>query len=113
VEALRLDRAALVMIDILNDGLHPDGFYARHGWRTAADFEANAELMANCERLVARMHELNRPVVFVRMGFRPDYTDCALSPSWIARGIRGAFIDGTWGADFMEPLTPEERDYVS
>jgi ureidoacrylate peracid hydrolase len=111
---LQVTRAALLLVDMQRDFLHPDGFFARQGWRKADD-AAVAKLVDNCRRLVDAMHQAGRPVIFVKTCLRPDYADSALAPSWHERGLNaasGALVEGSWGTELMDGLAPEPRDYL-
>lgn len=111
---LQLDRAALVLIDVQRDFLHPQGLFARRGWRQMDDAEV-ATLVQNCQRMIDALHSVRRPVIFLETAFRADYADCAIPPSWSECGLNaesGALVEGSWGARLMDGLTAEARDYV-
>jgi nicotinamidase-related amidase len=110
--SLDLTRAALVLVDIQRDFVHPEGLFARR-FEAPGDAEDLAALVGNCQRLIGAMHAANRPVVFVKESFRPDYADCAIAPVWVERGLdaaSGFVVEGTWGAELMDGLAPEPRD---
>jgi nicotinamidase-related amidase len=114
VLSLDLNRAALVLVDIQRDFVHPEGLFARR-FEAPGDAADLAALVGNCQRLIGAMHATNRPVVFVKEVFRPDYADCAIAPVWVERGLdaaSGFVVEGTWGAELMDGLAPEPRDYV-
>src|SRR3712207_2295843 len=106
-------RAALVLVDIQRDFVHPQGLFARQG--DSMDEADLAALVGNCQTLIAAMHRAGRPVVFVKEIFRADYADCAIAPVWVERGLNAAsgfLVEGSWGAELMDGLAPEARDYV-
>lgn len=98
-------RTALVAIDMQNDFLHPEGWYARQGIDTAhmrAAIEPTAALVRE-----ARAHGV--PVVWTRHGFR-DLRDAGIlarhRPFFEGGGLR----QGTWGYGLLEDCGPAEGD---
>jgi nicotinamidase-related amidase len=127
---LNLQSAALLLIDLQRDFVHPDGVLASFYGLGPDD---TSMLLANCRHLVEMLHAAERPVVYVTTAFRPDYADCALPTHWLAQAMQAAppgiaataglaampasiavpaLVEGTWGAGLVDGLTPEPRDYV-
>lgn len=53
------------------------------------------------------------PVVFVRLGFRPDYSDAlSVAPRIAKLKANQAAILGTWGTEFPAAIAPCEGDLV-
>ncbi|HZU16898.1 MAG TPA: isochorismatase family cysteine hydrolase [Candidatus Dormibacteraeota bacterium] len=108
---MNLSRAALVVVDMQNDFCHPDGYYARKGFAAAHV----AEIIPMLRRMVTTAREANRPVVFTRMVHDPLVPDVMsrhrlLPPGWRATDRRLA--PGTWGAEIVEGLRPQEGERV-
>jgi ureidoacrylate peracid hydrolase len=100
-------RTALVLIDLQNDFLHPDGWYARSG----VDIEHMRRVIEPTKELVRRARDAGVPIVWTRHGFR-DGTGgpfVALRPFLRDGGLR----QDTWGYEIYEEFTVEDEDFVS
>jgi ureidoacrylate peracid hydrolase len=108
-ELLGAGNSALLVIDIQNDYIHPEGASGRGG----RDTSACIEMMPRLHRLIGGARERGVPIYFLRNWHGPN-TD---SVPWMARrrasGGRGglAGVAGTWGADWYE-VEPREDDVV-
>jgi nicotinamidase-related amidase len=72
-------RTALIVIDLINDIVHPDGALA-----AAAPQVAARGVIAQANSLAARARQHGAPVVLVRVGFPPGYPnhpDLAVDPA--------------------------------
>jgi ureidoacrylate peracid hydrolase len=105
--------AALVLVDVQNDCVHPDGLMAR---RKLANFEDTTSLVPQALPRLARLLEaaraVNLAVVFVQMVGDQKY----VAPPMLAlqrRRRRGdgasALLEGTWGGEFYGDLRPNGR----
>jgi nicotinamidase-related amidase len=96
-------RTALLLVDIQNEVFHPDG-------ALAGDFPARAAPMLEAvRRLVAWAHDGDRPVVWLRLAFRPGHFDAVRDS--MSRS-RGTFVDGSWGAQLLDGLGRRDDDVV-
>jgi len=94
---------ALVVIDVQNEVLHPDG-------GLAGDFPAKAgPLLEAIRRLIDWAHGGSIPVIWLRLAFRPGHFD-AVRDSMSRR--RGTLVDGTWGAELLDGLGRRPDDIV-
>ncbi len=110
---LVLDRAALLLVDVQRDALHPDGALGRAGQAPGA--AEVSRLLDAWGRLVDLMREAGRPVVWVKTGLRPDFADTTYAPVWLERRqaeVGPFFIDGSWGAELMDGVDSRPDDYV-
>ena len=110
---LVLDRAALLLVDVQRDALHPDGALGRAG--QAPNAAEVSRLVDAWGQLVALMREAGRPIVWVKTGLRPDFADTTYPPLWLERrrAEAGAFFtEGSWGAELMDGLDAAPDDYV-
>jgi|SRR5271155_228685 len=119
VEGKEIDRSALIIVDMQNDFLHPDGGFAR---KAREHPEANIDMaflrgtIPQVRRLADAFRSVGRPVVYVACGVKPDYSDAAF-PYWrIGVGPssgNGTFIvEGTWGAQIVDELKPREGEHL-
>ncbi|KAK9320317.1 Isochorismatase-like protein [Lipomyces orientalis] len=116
-----LSRSALIVVDMQNDFLHPDG------WFPAKGIDAGPLLGAvpMVERLTNLLRKLEVPVIWLNWGIRPD---CANIPHGVmARGTvygskppgygdmssngRGRIlVKGDWGSQTLDQLTVGNED---
>ena len=112
-------RSALIIVDMQNDFLHRDGSFAH---RAREHPEANIDMpfligtIPNVERLADAFRVSGRPVLYVAHVLRPDYSDSAF-PHWRlgiepGGGNRTHCVEGTWGAQIIDELSPREGEQV-
>ena len=110
---LVLDHAALLLVDVQRDALHPDGALGCAGQvPNAAEV---SRLLDVWGRLVDLMREAGRPIVWVKTSLRPDYADSTYAPLWLERQrteVGSFFIEDSWGAELMDGLDAATDDYV-
>ena len=108
-----LRKSALILTDLQNDFLHPQGLLHRLG-HAALTEEERASLIGRARELAAGMRAAGRPVVWVRTALRPDHLDSALSPKLRDElGLTpesGFVVEGSWGAEIIGELRPEPQD---
>ncbi|RCK68927.1 cysteine hydrolase [Desertihabitans brevis] len=97
-------RTAVLVIDMQNDAVHPDGAYASTG---AAEHAASQQVVANVAAVTAAARAAGVPVVYSRIVVHP------------LRGLSGdnapifrmlapdSFKVGTWGAEIVHELAPQ------
>ena len=101
-------RTALVLVDLQNDFLHPDGAYARGG-QGAADIAA---LPARLKPVIDALRQAGGVVVSTQFTLVPDRDGQPL----IARHLKalrpflaaGDFAPGSWGQALVDELAPAE-----
>lgn len=99
-----MTRPAVLALHYQNDVLHPDG-KIRVG--LAADDPLRAQVLNAAAALLEGARERGWPIIHVRVAYRPDYADLIQNaPILQAVAKIGAVQDGTWGAEFYEPLAP-------
>jgi nicotinamidase-related amidase len=114
-----IDRSALIIVDMQNDFLHPDGGFA-HIAREHP--EANIDMpflrgtIPQVSRLADAFRSAGRPVVYVAHVVKPDYSDAAF-PYWRtgvgpSSGNRTFIVEGTWGAQIVDELKPREGEHL-
>jgi nicotinamidase-related amidase len=98
-----MPRTAVLLIDLQNDVLHPDG-------GLAGDFPATAEPMLDTiRRLVAWARTADLPVIWARLAFRPGHVDAVRDS--MSR-TKGTLVDGSWGAELFDGLGRTADDIV-
>ena len=104
------ERTALIVVDMQNAFCHPEGSLNQMGKDTSMCEAA----VTPCCKLVDAAHQLDVPVVYTRNVYRSDYSDRGIMPHEIRPDLKNvrACITGTWDADLVDELVPEERDYI-
>jgi biuret amidohydrolase len=102
--------AALLALHFQNENCHPDG-KVRLGL-AEADPRREA-LLAAAGRLFARARARGLPLLRVRLALRADGADHGRNAPLFRRQTElGAWIDGTWGAEFHDALKPLPGEFV-
>lgn len=115
----QIEQSALIIVDMQNDFVHPDGGFSH---RAHENPEANIDMpflmgtVPPIKRLAAAFRKAGRPVVYVAHVLKPDYSD-AQFPYWRATrgsltGNRTFITEGTWGAQIVDELKPEEGEHL-
>lgn len=110
-----VNRTALLIIDMMNDHVHPEGVSNRYfGGLTRDDREM---LIANNRRLLITARRMVIPVIHVRGEIRWDMLDSATAEARRRKRPRHPpdvpfKIKGTWGAQVIDELAPVEGEVV-
>jgi ureidoacrylate peracid hydrolase len=129
----RTDKTALIVVDMQNAYLHPDGSFARL-WPDANNQEVRAidpvndpigagrqfdlgllrRAIPGTKRLIEGARFAGVPVIFLRYVYRADYKDGGVLIHEInpALATVGYVVDGSWDAEILEELKPDPRDFV-
>jgi nicotinamidase-related amidase len=119
VKGAEIDRSALIIVDMQNDFLHPDGNFA---YMAREHPEANFDLpflrgtIPQVSRLADTFRTAGRPVVHLAHVLKPDYSDAAF-PYWRigvgpSSGNRTHCVEGTWGAQIVDELRPRDIEHL-
>lgn len=117
-----LARSALVVIDMQNDFLHPDGWFPQAG----VEVSALRALAPGISALAAGARQAGVPVIWVNWGVRADRAE--LSPAILDKASAGGtrpiyadpsvagrghiLVEGDWGSKLIEELVAEEGDII-
>lgn len=110
-------RSALVIVDMQNDFLHPEGGFGR---RARANPDSRIDMaflgstIPNARKLIDAFRGAARPVVYIAHVLKEDYSDAAF-PYWRSgtHASRHDFlIEGSWGARIVDELAPEKDEPV-
>ncbi|MDH3443096.1 MAG: cysteine hydrolase [Deltaproteobacteria bacterium] len=100
--------AALVVVDVQNDFVSPQGSAGKRG----EDVSAAMAMIPNLKGLIDEARKIGLTVVYIRTT-HSDWTD---TPSWIYRSSQKSGLntcrEGTWGADFYEGIQPLPSERV-
>ena len=104
-----LGQPALIVVDVQNDFVHPEGKIGRGG----SDMTALLNAVAVINRLVSDARAAGVPVIFVRVTHSPAVDNPAYRARYAARGMVVDDLlcaDGTWGAELYSELVPPAAD---
>ena len=112
-------KSALIIVDMQNDFLHRDGDFshlAREHPEFGIDIPFLTGTIPNVKRLGDAFRAAGRPVVYLALVLKRDYSDAAF-PYWRvgiepASGNRTHCVEGTWGAQIIDDLKPEEGEHL-
>src|ERR1700694_4049126 len=121
---LATHKTALIVIDMQNDSGSPGGMFDRAG----IDISGVRQAIEPTKRAIAAARKQGIPIVYVKMGFRPDLSDAGApgSPNRtkhvrVHAGKTVQAPDGsesrilirdTWNTDIVNELAPEAGDIV-
>src|SRR5437868_4730066 len=100
---VQMSRTGLLIIDMQNDMCHPDG---RMFIRDAAH---RAETMG---LVLQAFRETRQPVIHSVRSYRADSWDVERFRVPYFQNDRGFFIEGTWGRQIIDRLTPEPGEPI-
>lgn len=114
-----IDRSALLIVDMQNDFLHRDGSFshiAREHPEANIDMRFLVGTIPNVKGLADAFRAAGRPVVYLAHVLKTDYSDAAF-PYWRvgiepASGNRAHCVEGTWGAQIIDELKPQEGEHL-
>ena len=109
------ERYALILVDIENDFVHPDGAYHRFGYSDLSDAQRDM-VIDNNRRLSQAMRKADFPVIYIQSTRRVDFLDNAGAKTGrrqLAKLKNYPFLrEGGWQSEIVEGLTPQNGDFV-
>lgn len=101
-------KSMLLVMDMMNDLVHPDGVNAK----TYVARGTERGMYANTVRAIASARAANVKIGYVRVGFSPDYRECPPnSPIFSKARDNGLFKLGTWGTEIYHEFAPQPGDF--
>ena len=109
-------KSALIIVDMQNDFIHPEGWFAKHHKWTPKEGEVLLNtVVTNIEKLSQAARSVGRPVIYIQHVLRADYQD-ALHPWWREGPGHSpqskALVEGMWGAQIIDQLRPTKDDFI-
>lgn len=103
-------KTALVLIEFQNDFTSEGG--TLHG-AVKESMEASG-MLANAQKVVDAARSAGATVIHSPIQFAPGYNEITKHPYGILKGVvdSGSFVKGTWGAQIVDELTPQDGDIV-
>lgn len=109
---MKLDPAktALVLIEYQND-FATEGGTLHEAVKGVMD---SSNMLPNTIETVKKARELGATVILAPISFAEGYREITNHPYGILKGVvdTNSFRKGTWGAEIIEDLTPQENDIV-
>lgn len=104
-------RSAFLIIDMQNHFLFPQKSDEEARQK---NFARNSELVRACAALADHLRAKSWPVIWLKTGRRADRVDTAMHKlrEDILLSGDSLLLDGTWGAELADGLTPAAEDYV-
>jgi nicotinamidase-related amidase len=114
---LDISCAALIIVDMQNDFLHPDGAFGQRVRRLPerlAGMSLLAATIPTVKRLLDGFRDAGRPIVHTITTFQPDYADAQLPHGrhGLTSDGRALLLEGSWGAQIVDELAPRRGEYV-
>jgi ureidoacrylate peracid hydrolase len=122
--AIDVTKTAVIVVDMQNDFGSEGGAFQRAG----IDISMIRAAVAPTARVLAAARAAGIPIVYLKMGFRPDLSDAGAvdSPNYERHRFLGlgdvvkapngvesrVFIRDTWNTDIVEELAPKAEDVV-
>jgi len=113
-----IGNSALIIVDMQNDFVHPEGGFALHARETP---EARIDMpflmgtIPQVRLLADAFCKAVRSVVYIAHVLKPDYSD-AQFPYWrlglTPGGNRPHCVEGTWGAQIIDELKPRDGEHL-
>jgi ureidoacrylate peracid hydrolase len=70
------------------------------------------DVIPSIQRLREIARKYNLPIVYTRLSFASDYSDCFDSPLATSLKELKGFIRGTWDVDIVDELSPAANEIV-
>ncbi|MEU7132314.1 isochorismatase family cysteine hydrolase [Streptomyces sp. NPDC046261] len=103
-------RPALLVMDLINEIVHPDGKYAQDGYLEQVTRRGVLERAAEAIAL-ARAKDI--PVIYVVVGFSPDFAEWPEeSPVFREAREERRIVLGTWATQVHDSLAPADGEPV-
>jgi ureidoacrylate peracid hydrolase len=100
--------AALLVVDVQNDFVSPQGSAGKRG----DDVSASLAMVPNLIRLIDAGRRVGLTIVYVKTT-HSEWTD---TPSWMYRSSQKSGLstcrEGTWGAEFYQGISPSSSERV-
>lgn len=100
--------AAVLVVDMQNDFCSKGGFIDRLG----LDISPMQRIVPRVRRVVGSAREHGATVVHMKSHFDPVYLLPPMQERLERMGAEPYCVSGTWGAEIIEDLTPEQDDVV-
>lgn len=110
MSSLNKTNTCLAILDLQNDMVDPKGFFGALG---SAKMVEERNILKKTRALADATRAIGIPILYVRLGFRPDYKDALSRHPRVARfKAAKSCILGTWGCEWPEVIAPKPDDMI-
>ncbi|MGY0399128.1 MAG: cysteine hydrolase family protein [Ostreibacterium sp.] len=103
-------KQALIVIDFINEIVHPDGKFASAGY---ADFISTYRVKENLTKLLADSRQKQELIIHIRVGFEPTYLDHPKASPFFGAAKEFAALDSSaWGFNFVDYAQPLPKELI-
>lgn len=103
-------KTALILLDFINEIVDEKGKFAGKGYPA---FVKAHGVLDNVNAAIAKAREKNIPIIFVRVGFSPDYREWPeTSPLFGAAKKFGALQLGAWATEIHGSINKTDADFL-
>ncbi|MGJ7046220.1 cysteine hydrolase family protein [Thermoanaerobacterium thermosulfurigenes] len=107
--SFRLEKSALLIIDMQNAFINKDGSLSKMG----LDISRTLKVIDPIKRLKKEFKRCGRPVIYLQHIHRPDKMDAGIISEVFPQIMElGHCFEGSWDADIIDELKPENDDYI-
>jgi len=107
---LQPDRTALLLLDLQNYGVHPEGY-----WMTEMPegIERIAPSLARTVDALDAARTARIAIVHVGNAWRDGHPDVNVHAPWMQEAkTAGRSVEDTWGTEFFEPVAPIDGEFI-
>ena len=99
---------ALILIDFINEFLHPDGKVTPQGMGKFCEQQGT---VANASKLIKHFRQNNEEVIWIHLGFHENYDNCSrISPRFQWAPNLGILRENTWSTEFLAELGHNQNE---
>jgi len=103
-------RTALVLLDLQNYNVHPDGYWMS---KMPEGVERMRASIARTVDVLEAARAAGIAVIHVANQWRDGHPDINPYTPWMAQAKEaGRSTEGTWGVEFFEPVAPRDEEFV-
>jgi nicotinamidase-related amidase len=107
---LEPDRTALVVLDLQNYGVHPEGYWMS---QMPEGVERIAPSIARTVEALEAARVARIAIVHAMNSWREGHPDVNAHAPWMREAKEaGRSVDDTWGVEFYEPVAPRDGEFV-
>ncbi|MDD2693907.1 MAG: cysteine hydrolase [Candidatus Gracilibacteria bacterium] len=99
---------ALILIDFINEFLHPEGKIAPQGM---GKFCEEHLTITNVVKLIKHFRQNREEIIWVHLGFHENYDNCSkISPRFQSAPSLGILRENTWSTEFLAELGHNQNE---
>lgn len=103
-------KPALMVMDFINEIVHEKGKIGQMGY---AQYVNENKVFENVKKLIQKARAKNIPIIFVRVGYSPDYREWSAIPRMFQGAKQNELIKlGTWATEFHSSIDVQPHDYI-